>query len=166
MARLSADRLIPYRSSVVWEVLSDFRHFARNDPYHHDFSYVSEQRRGRGTKFTMRHTYWPIYPFRSDWVKSTVTQFEPGVLLSIFERNDRAYRSHTQSFLLEPVEKMCTKVTFVVSFRDIPLLLLPWRLWVYRLVRKRLNEKLAELQSDCFRAEHAIRLALDPRDVL
>lgn len=70
-------RMLPHASHRVWKVLENVEHFARDDPFHHDFPYLSECRSGVGTSFTMRHSYWPVFPFVADRVVCTITQSEP-----------------------------------------------------------------------------------------
>src|SRR5712691_7673727 len=86
----------------IWSVLEDVRHFARNDPFHHDFAYLSSRKSGLGTAFRMRHTYFPIFPLAADEVVCTVTQWQPERTLTLLEKNQKKYRTHTQRFTLVP----------------------------------------------------------------
>lgn len=144
--RYSVERRIPFPISSVWSVLTDLRHFAANDPFHHDFAWTGERREGMGAGFRLRHTYSPIFPFGSDEVVCLVTEWKPGESQSILETNRRRYRSHSQRFSLVPLRFGDTLVRYDVIYRGIPWLLLPWRLWVGYWVKRRMRQKLEDLE--------------------
>lgn len=144
----SVERVIPFSADLVWWVLADLRHFARRDPFHSDFEWLPGPIHGIGAQFTLQHRYWPIFPFPKDTVRCRVTAWDPECRIVLTETNSRAYRSHVQKFTLEPVVTG-TLVRFSVRYSGIPWLLFPWRLWVAALVRRRMSQKLVDLERDC-----------------
>ena len=152
--RYRVERNIPFSPLIVWSVLRDLRHFADNDPYHHDFRWLGERREGAGAKFGLRHSYAPIYPFASDEVACTVTEWEPGEAQTIVEANRRKYRSHTQRFTLTPL-RFGSLVRFEVTLVGPPMWLLPWRLWVDFWALRRMRQKLADIETACLKAYNA-----------
>ena len=144
--RYSVERRIPFPTASVWQVLADLRHFAENDPFHHDFAWNGERREGIGASFGLRHTYAPIFPFGSDRVDCLVTEWNPGEAQSILEANVRRYRSHTQRFSLAPLRFGDTLVRYDIFYRGIPWPLFPWRLWVSYWVKRRMRQKLEDIE--------------------
>lgn len=149
MQTIVAERKISVSPQRVWEYLSDVTHFGRHDPFHHDFQFVSPQKDGPGTEFTLRHTYLPIFPLPSDIVHCRVTRWEPERRISILETNPVRLKSHTQDFKLSPVGDGVTLVRFTITYHGIPWLLLPWRMWATWLVRKRMQAKLRQIEREC-----------------
>ncbi len=143
-------RELPYDAEVVLGVLADLRgHFTASDPYHHDLRFLTQAEQGLGAKFEVRHTYWPVFPFAPDRVECTVTDWAPGKRLVINERNERAYRNHTQIFSIENLGPGLCRLTYEILYIGIPAGLLPLRLWVDRKVLARMREKLGELAVEC-----------------
>lgn len=141
---------MPYDAEVVWGVLSDLRgHFTASDPYHHDLRFLTKTEQGLGTQFEVRHTYWPVFPFAPDRMECTVTDWTPGKRLVIKERNEHAYRNHTQIFSIERLGQRRSLLTYEIAYIGIPAVLLPLRLWVNRKVEERMREKLGELAVEC-----------------
>ena len=144
--RYMAEKRLAFPPSAVWDVLKDLRHFAENDPFHHDFVWHDGPREGIGARFGLRHTYSPIFPFGSDDVECIVTEWKQGEAQSVLETNRRRYRSHTQRFELIPIGQDGTLVRFCVIYRGVPWILLPWRLWVDFWVLRRMRQKLDEIE--------------------
>ncbi|TSC83045.1 MAG: hypothetical protein G01um101419_317 [Parcubacteria group bacterium Gr01-1014_19] len=141
----SASRVIKADPQKIWDLLSDLRHFAKNDPFHSDFKFESEQREGVGAKFSVEHNYKPIFPFGSDRVMCTVSAWQPLGEVAINEKNPRHWwMDHSQRFVIEPVEDG-VRVSYFISYIGVPW---PFSIWVSRLVLKRMNEKLAEVEQD------------------
>ena len=149
MQTIVADRQIPVSTQRVWEYLSDLTHFGRHDPFHHDFRFETPRQSGTGAEFTLRHTYLPIFPLPSDHVRCRVTRWEPARRVTILEMSGSRFKSHTQDFELSPVSAGVTLVRFTITYRGIPMLLLPWRMWATWLVRKRMAEKLRQIEREC-----------------
>lgn len=146
----TASRVLPYSPAKVWRVLSDVRHYVHKDPFHSDLVFVSTQHEGVGTTFTMRHKYWPNFPFWPDMVSARISVSEPEREQVLVETNVRAYRNHVQRFVLEPVEgSEATKVTYLITYMGIPMWLYPWRAWVQWRVVRRMEEKLRDLEEQC-----------------
>jgi hypothetical protein len=146
--RYAVERRLTYSPLVVWNALRDLRHFAENDPYHHDFRWVGDRREGVGAEFVLGHSYAPLFPFGPDEVTCRVTEWEPGERQTIVETNRRAYRSHWQRFTLIH-DRYDTMIRFEIGYRGIPWLLLPWRLWVGFMVTRRMRQKLADIEKRC-----------------
>ena len=146
-------RVIRFPAAIIWNVLADLRHFERNDPYHHDLVFLDGQKRGEGARFTMRHTYVPIHPFRPDSVTCTVRTWEPDRRLVLHERNEKPFKSHVQEFVLQSIGMNETLVIFNITYRGVPLFLLPWKLWADWLVHRRMKQKLREIEEECSFAE-------------
>jgi len=146
--RYRVDRIVPFARDRVWRSLADLRHFAADeDPFHHQLTFTGPEE-GRGARFTMEHTYWPIFPFPRDRVEAEVTEWQPPERLTVLERNPRRrIMSHTQRFLVEEVAPGRSRVIFEIVYRGIPWLLLPWKLWVDHRVTARMRDKLAELEA-------------------
>lgn len=142
------NRVLPWAPQSIWRVLSDVSHFARDDPFHHDFTYITERKSGHGTTFRIRHTYLPIFPFAADEVVCTVTQWEPERAQTLVERNRKAYRSHTQRFTLTPLGA-ATLLQYTITYKGVPSWLLPLSLWVRWRVKRRMEEKLTQIARLC-----------------
>jgi hypothetical protein len=148
----TVERTLPFSPFVIWAVLSDLTHFARNDPYHHNLRFISDKREGVGTQFKVSHRYWPIFPLCPDEVIFEVEIWDPKRILRARETNRKKYRTHTQEFLLveEDGKTDCTTVQYNLYSAHIPLFpLLPLRIWAECMVTRRMNQKLAELENDC-----------------
>lgn len=143
---------LPYSPRCVWSVLEDVEHFARNDPFHHEFKYLGGQRSGIGTVFTMKHTYLPIFPFGADQVICTVTQWEPGRIQTLLESNPRPHRSHVQRFRLIP-QTAGTAVEYSITYKGVPSWIFPLAQWVRWTVSRRMKDKLRELAQQCGQKE-------------
>lgn len=109
-------RILPWVPQRVWRVLKDVSHFARDDPFHHDFAYITEQKSGLGTMFRIRHTYLPIFPFVADDAVCTITQWEPERIQTLLEKNRWAYRTHTQRLTLTAL-RAATVVEYTITYR-------------------------------------------------
>lgn len=149
MQTIVADRQISAPAQRVWAYLSDLTHFGRHDPFHHDFRFSGPQHSGLGTEFMLRHTYLPIFPLPSDHVRCRVTRWETAQRITVLETNRSRFKSHTQDFELSPVGASVTLVRFTITYHGIPWLLLPWRMWATWLVRKRMAEKLRQIEREC-----------------
>lgn len=149
MQTIVTDRQISVPAQRVWEYLSDLTHFGRHDPFHHDFRFIAPQKRGLGTEFMLHHTYLPIFPLPSDQVRCRVTRWETSRRITVLETNRSRFKSHTQDFELSPVSASVTLVRFTITYRGIPKLLLPWRMWATWLVQKRMAEKLRQIEREC-----------------
>jgi len=147
------ERVIPFPAHLIWETLDDPRHFGERDPYHTDFEFMGEQRKGLGTIFRLKHSYWPIFWFAPDHVKCTIVKpYEPQKKLRLREENEKTpWKSHVQEFVLTPAGPNCTLVRFAVSYRAIPLALFPLRFWARWLAQKRMKDKLREIEEACGR---------------
>lgn len=143
-------RDIPFPATLIWEILDDTKHFGENDPYHTDLQFLTEQKKGVGTKIRMKHIYRPIFWFNPDYVTCTITKREPVKLLTLVEANEETnWKSHVQEFILEPQGPSSTLVKFNVSYRVIPLAFLPMRFWARWLSQKRMADKLREIERAC-----------------
>ena len=141
-------RTLPHPPDRIWQVLKDVDHFARDDPFHHDFAYIGERRSGVGTSFTLRHTYWPIFPFAADRITCTITQSEPERIQTLLERNDKSYRTHVQRFVLS-AKGTGTIVEYTITYGGIPAWMFPFSHWVRWLVTRRMRAKLGQLARSC-----------------
>src|SRR5437016_6120854 len=94
-------RTLPHAPQIVWSVLKNLEHFAR-DPFHHHFAYLTKRHSGRGAAFRVHHSYLPVFPFAADEVVCTVTQWEPEHRQTLLEKSQRSYRTHVQRFTLTP----------------------------------------------------------------
>jgi hypothetical protein len=143
------ERTIAQPIAVVWEALADLQHFARNDPFHHDLVFLSDQYAGPGTCFAVRHTYLPIFPFPPDDVLCTVTVCEPEQRIDLNECNTNPYKSHRQRFDLERLDARRTRVRYRIAYAGVPRILPAWRVWAAWRVKARMRDKLTGLESDC-----------------
>jgi hypothetical protein len=146
---LVQERWMPLTTEEVWKYLSDLSHFGRHDPFHHDFRFTGGKTCGYGARFILRHTYIPIFPLPSDHVVCSVTAWRPEELLTIAEKNPVRLKSHTQSFEIIAAVEGRALVRFTITYRGIPWILLPWRLWATWLVKKRMAQKLREIEREC-----------------
>lgn len=156
----AVERLIPFPAHLIWEILEDTKHFGENDPYHTDLQFLTEQKKGVGTKIRMKHFYRPIFWFNPDYVTCTITVCEPpnkylsgctplpGHLV-LREQNDTAWKTHVQEFILEPRDSSSTRVKFNVSYRVIPFAFFPLRFWARWLSQRRMAQKLREIEDAC-----------------
>lgn len=148
--------------SRVWNALKDVRHFACNDPFHHDFAFLTARKFGVGTAFKIRHTYFPVFPLASDEVVCTITQWEPARGLTLLEKNRKRYRTHAQRFELFP-RGTDTIVEYTISYNGVPPWLIPFAQWVRWLVTRRMKEKLAEIAERCEELSQQAVLRAAPR---
>jgi len=148
----SASRILPYTPRRIWSVLENVEHFARNDPFHHDFEYITPRRSGVGTAFRITHTYFPVFPFAADHVVCRIIQWEPERIQTLLESNERLYRNHIQRFLLTQ-KGSATIVQYTINYRGLPSWLFPFSQWVRWGVRRRMEAKLSELAVQCDRGE-------------
>lgn len=148
----TVERTLPFSPFVIWAVLSDLTHFTRNDPYHHHLRFAGSQREGAGTQFKVSHRYWPIFPLCADEVMFEVEIWDPKRILRARETNRKKYRTHTQEFLLVEDQDNAdhTIVQYNLYSANIPLFpLFLLRFWAEHMVTRRMEDKLAELESDC-----------------
>jgi hypothetical protein len=144
----TAFRVLPYSPAQVWRIIGDIRHFVYKDPFHSDLVFTSDQREGQGVQFTLRHSYWPNFPFRPDTVECLISVSRVEREQVLVETNVQAYRSHTQRFLLEKVEGG-TRLVYEIQYMGIPHWLLPWKMWVKWNVLRRMKEKLRDVEEVC-----------------
>jgi len=154
-------RILPHTVRQIWTVLEDVEHFARKDPFHHDFAYIGPRGSGVGTTFRMTHTYFPILPFVADEVICTIVQSEPERVQALLERNQISYRTHLQRFALTP-QGSATVVEYTIHYKGIPALFFPISQWVRWQVKRRMRSKLSELARECDAQRAAVQ---DPVEI-
>lgn len=147
----TVERTLPFSPFVVWSVLSDLTHFERNDTRRNDFELLGSQREGTGTKFRIKHTFWPIFPFRPNEVVCTVTEWKRESQLEVLEENRRAHRTHTQTFLVFKNEETLdtTIIQYEIRFPYPRSRFFFWDLLVMFMSTRRMNQKLLEIEKDC-----------------
>ena len=141
-------RILPYSPDVVWRVIGDVRHYIHQDPFHSELVFTSSHHEGEGVTFTLRHRYWPNFPFFFVFLACRVSVSKPEREQVLVETNAKTYRNHTQRFLLEPVGDG-TLVKYEIQYMGIPMWLFPWRWWVLWSVVRRMEEKLLDVEKMC-----------------
>lgn len=147
----TVERALPFTPFVVWSVLSDLTHFERNDARRNDFELLHSSREGKGTRFRIKHTLWPIYPFRPNEVICTVTEWRPQLQLEVIEENRKAHLTLTQTFLVFENEEVpnSTIIQHEIRFPYPRSHFFFWDFIVMFMSTRRMKQKLEAIEKDC-----------------